>query len=30
MGEGILLAEEVVERRDGVRPSFDPLLLASG
>ena len=30
MGEGILLTEEVVKRRDGVRPSFDPLLLASG
>ena len=30
MGEGILLTEEVVERRDGERPAFGPLLLASG
>ena len=30
MGEGILPTEEVVERRDGERPSFGPLLSASG
>ena len=30
MGEGTLLMEEVVKRRDGERPVFGPLFLALG